>query len=125
MVEKGIRLGVCHAIHWYVKANNKYMRDYDQNNKDKDAGCFCEVHVQYPEEPHELHDNLPFSPERMKNERVKKVSSNMYEKKELNHGLLFKRVDRVFKTNQTINWSEAELREKSETWLSKRFFQVE
>ena len=24
MVEKGIRGGLCHAIHWYEKANNKY-----------------------------------------------------------------------------------------------------
>ena len=30
MVEKGIRGGICHAIHRYVnKANNKYMKSYD------------------------------------------------------------------------------------------------
>ena len=28
MVEKGVREGICHAIHWYAKANNKYMKDY-------------------------------------------------------------------------------------------------
>ena len=27
MVEKGIRGGMCHAVHRYVKANNKYMKD--------------------------------------------------------------------------------------------------
>ena len=28
MVEKGIRGEICHAIHRYVKANNKYMKYY-------------------------------------------------------------------------------------------------
>ena len=23
----------CHAIHWYSKANSKYMRDYDKNKE--------------------------------------------------------------------------------------------
>ena len=30
-VEKGIRGGLCHAIHRYAKANNKYMKSYDNN----------------------------------------------------------------------------------------------
>ena len=33
MVEKGIRGGICHAIHRYAKANNKYMKNYDKNQK--------------------------------------------------------------------------------------------
>ena len=31
MAEKGIRGGMCHAIHRYVKASNKYMKSYDKN----------------------------------------------------------------------------------------------
>ena len=33
MVEKEIRGGICHPIHQYKKANNKYMKDYDKNKE--------------------------------------------------------------------------------------------
>ena len=33
MVEKGIRGGICHAIHRYAKGNNKYMKNYDKNKE--------------------------------------------------------------------------------------------
>ena len=31
MVEKSIRGPVCHALHQYGRANNKYMKDYNEN----------------------------------------------------------------------------------------------
>ena len=31
MVEKGVRGGISLAIHRHVKADNKYMKDYDKN----------------------------------------------------------------------------------------------
>ena len=33
MVEKGIRGGICNAIHQSAKDNNKYMKDYDKNKE--------------------------------------------------------------------------------------------
>ena len=33
MLKKGIRGGICHALHRYVRANNKYMKDYDKNEE--------------------------------------------------------------------------------------------
>ena len=33
MLEMDIRDGICHAIYWYAKANNKYMKDYDKDKE--------------------------------------------------------------------------------------------
>ena len=33
MVEKGIRGRIYHAIHWYEKPDNKYMKDYHKNKE--------------------------------------------------------------------------------------------
>ena len=39
MVEEGIRGGICHSIHRYAKANNKYMKNYDESKESS--------HIQY------------------------------------------------------------------------------
>ena len=33
MVEKGIKGGICHSIHRYAKASNKYMKNYNNNEE--------------------------------------------------------------------------------------------
>ena len=33
MVEKGIIGGICHAVHRYAKANNKYVKNYNKNKE--------------------------------------------------------------------------------------------
>ena len=43
--------------------NEDYFKSY---NEDSDIGYFLEVDVQYPEELHEFHDDIPFLPETMK-----------------------------------------------------------
>ena len=33
MVEEGVRGGICHSIHRYAKVNNKYMKNYNNNEE--------------------------------------------------------------------------------------------
>ena len=33
IVEKGIRGRICHSINRYGKANNKYIKDYNENKE--------------------------------------------------------------------------------------------
>ena len=39
MVEEGIRGGICHSIHRYAKANNKYMKNYNSNEESSYIQC--------------------------------------------------------------------------------------
>ena len=41
---------------------------------------FLQVDVQYLEKLHELHNDLPFLPERMKIEKVERLVVNLYDK---------------------------------------------
>ena len=184
-VEKGIIGGIYHVIYQYVKANNKYMKDYDKNkessylqywdvnnlygwamsqklpvdnfewikdtsqfnedfiknyNEESDEGYFLEVDVQYTEKLHELHNDLPFLPERMKIEKVEKLVANLHDKteyvnhirnleQELNHGLVLKKVHRVIKFNQNA-WLKpyidmnTDLRKKAKNDFEKDFFKL-
>ena len=69
-------------------------------NEESDEGYFFKLDVQYLEKLRELHNDLPFLPERMKIEKVKKLVANLHDKTQyviqirnlkqtLNHGLVF------------------------------------
>ena len=59
--------------------NEDFIRNY---NEKSDEGYFLDVDVQYPEKLHELHNDLPFLPERMKIEKVEKLVTNLHDKTE-------------------------------------------
>ena len=88
--------------------NEGFIKNY---NEESDEGYFLEVDVHYPEKFSELHNDLPFLPERMKIEKVEKLVTNLHDKTEyvihlknlkqaLNHGLILKKVQRMIKFDQ-------------------------
>ena len=81
----------------YFSVKEDFLKSY---NEESDGWYFLEVHVQCPNKLNELHNNLPFLPERIKIEKVEKFIVNLNDKSEyvihirnvkqgLNHGLVF------------------------------------
>ena len=94
----------------------------------------------YTEKLHDLHNDLPFLPERIKIEKVEKRVANFHDKTEyvihiknlkqaLNHGLVLKKVHRMTKFNQNA-WlklyidMDTDLRKKARIDFEKYFFYV-
>ena len=154
--ENRIKGGMCNAVYRYPKANNKYMKNFDENilstyleyldannlygwtmckklpvsnftwvedlsiftesfiknyDENSDTGYILEVDVEYPENLHKLHRDLPFLPGRMKINKCSKLVCTLYNKQNyvihigaleqaLNHGLVLKKVHWVIKFYQ-------------------------
>ena len=87
-----------------IKGTSQFNEDFMKNyNEVTEKGYLLEVNVQYTEKLHELHNDLPFLPERTKIEKVEKLVTNLHDKTEyvnhignlkqaLNHGLILKNV---------------------------------
>ena len=98
----------------WIKDTSQFNENFRKNyNEESDEGCFLEVDAQYLEKVHELHNDLPFLPERMKIEKFEKLVANLHNKTKyvihvrnlkqaLNHGLVLKKVQRVIKFNQNV-----------------------
>ena len=80
--------------------NWDFKKDYKEES---DEEYFRQVDAEYPKKIQELHNDLPFLPEKMKIEKSEKLVINLHNKTEyvihitilkeaLNHGLIFKRV---------------------------------
>ena len=51
----------------WIEDTSQFHKDFIKNyNEESDEGYFLEVDIQYPDKLHELHNDLPFLPERMK-----------------------------------------------------------
>ena len=97
----------------WIKETSQFNEDFIKNyNEESDEGYFLEVDVQYLEKLHELHNDLPFLPERMKIEKVEKLVANLHDKNEYvihirnlkqersYYGLVLQKVHKFIKFNQ-------------------------
>ena len=57
--------------------NEGLIKNY---NEERDVGYFLDVDVQYPENLHNLHNDLPFLPERMRIKKVEDHVANLHDK---------------------------------------------
>ena len=135
-IEKGLRGGISYTANRHGKANNKYMKEYDEkapskyimyldaNNlygwamsqylptggfrwmtqkqinkinltmyeEDSEKGFIAEVDLEYPEELHDLHNDYPLAPEKVKvtNDMLSKYSKDIAEKYGISTGLVSK-----------------------------------
>ena len=81
--------------------DDRFIKSYDEESDDR---YFLEVDVQYSKKLLDLHIDLPFSPEKMKIEKVEKLVANYVMhirnlKQALNYGLVLKKVHRVIRFN--------------------------
>ena len=64
----------------WINYASQCNEDFIKNESDEQY--FLEVDIQYPEIFHELHNNLPFLPERLKIGKVEKLVATLHDKTE-------------------------------------------
>ena len=119
------------------KIDEKFIKSYDE---DSDKGYIFEVDVEYLRRLHDLHNDLPFLPKRMKVDKCKKLVCNLHDKKNyvvhirslkqaLNYGLKLKKVYKIIEFNHN-SWLKpyidmsTELRKIAKNDFEKDFFKL-
>ena len=109
--------------------NGDFIKNYNEKSHE---GYFLKADVQYPKTLNEVHNDLPFLPERMKIEKVEKLVTNLYDKTEyvihkrnlkqaLNHGLVLKKAQWVIKFNQNT-WLKPYITTNTDLKKIKKWF---
>ena len=118
--------------------NQKFIKNFDEELNEK--GYILEVDIDYPKKLHHEHKDLPFLPEKIKINKQTKLTCNFYDKtryvvhikllqQALNHGLKFKKLQRVTEFKQSAWMKEyimlnIELRKKATNGFEKDFFKM-
>ena len=116
--------------------NERFIKNYNENS---DIGYFLEVDIDYLKELFNLQNDLPFSPEKKKNDKCQNLICSIEDKEKyvvhiralkqaLNHGLILKKVHRVIKFNQRA-WLKSYIdmnpkKRKAKNEFEKDFFKL-
>ena len=119
------------------RIDEELIKEYNEIN---DKGYVIEADLDYPQELHDLHSDMPFLSERMIINKTKKLVCNLHNKKNyvahinilkqaLNHGLKLKKVHRVIEFEQDARLKEyidfnTDLRAKATNDFEKDFFKL-
>ena len=64
----------------WIEDTSQFNEDFIKNyNEESDEGYFIGVDVQYLEKLHELHNDLPFLPGRVKIQKIKELVANLHD----------------------------------------------
>ena len=155
-IEKGLRGGISYIANRYGKANNKYMKEYnekapskyimylDANNlygwamsqylptggfrwmtqkqidkinlakykEDSEKGLILEVDLEYPEDLHDLHNDYPLAPEKVKvtEDMLSDYCKTIAEKYGISTGLVYKLIPTLGnKENYVLHYRNLQL----------------
>ena len=65
-----------------VESTSQFSKDFIENyHEDSDEGYFLKVNFQYPEKLNVFHDDLLFSPKKIKTENFERLVANLHYKK--------------------------------------------
>ena len=119
------------------KFNEDFIKKFDENSN---TGYFLEVDIDYPKELFNFHEDLPFTPEKKKVEKVEKRICSIEDKEKyvihiralkqaLNHGLKLKEVYRIIRFKQKVLLKpyidmNTELRKNAKNEFEKDFFKL-
>jgi len=139
MSEK-LPIGNFEILHITADEQNKYINKVLKKDKNSEYGYIIEVDLDYPDELHDLHNDYPLAPERLKIDGQTKLIPNLYNKRKyvchyrnlqfyVRHGLKLKYIHRVIRFRQEgflagyIN-KNTELRKQSKCDFEKDYFKL-
>ena len=94
----------------------KWMKDSELNIWEK-TPCILEVDLEYPKELHDLHNDYPLAPERVKVNKTEKLTPNLWDKK--NYVIHYENLKQCLRLGLKISNIHRGIKFKESQWLKK------